>query len=200
MRLNALFLQIRKQNKTSNIKDIADIGQSIWLTPRFILIYLANTIRARAPKPVYGKDDRKPVEMQASEHNVDIKFMPWNQFKHLLFDIYDHRIENAPEINGAINTTYLALEEHLVLFFVEKYHNLPRDQVEMQLLEFLATLKYYTGFWKRAKSFCLLYGLLKSEDSYLGGRKSAGSDCRFPSQLNDGRIAETEVLNYDIFA
>ena len=34
----------------------------------------------------------------------------WFEFKNLLYDIYDHRIANAPEINGGINTNYMGME------------------------------------------------------------------------------------------
>lgn len=44
------------------------------------------------------------------------KLIPWPQFKHTIFDIIDNRIEFAPEINGAVNNSYLGMDEHLVAF------------------------------------------------------------------------------------
>jgi len=73
----------------------------------------------------------------------------WVEFKQLIFEIYDHRIEFAPEINGAINTTYMSLEEHLIVFFCMKYKT--RAQTERRIVEFLASLKYFVDFWQRAK-------------------------------------------------
>jgi len=47
--------------------------------------------------------------------------LPWIVFKEVLFDIYNHRILNAPELNGAANTSYCPLNEHLLIFFIDKY-------------------------------------------------------------------------------
>ncbi len=49
------------------------------------------------------------------------ELMPWCVFKDILFDLYDHRIKFAPELNGAANTSYCSLNEHILMFFVEKY-------------------------------------------------------------------------------
>jgi hypothetical protein len=62
------------------------------------------------------------------------------------------------------------------MFFVEKYREARRPEVEMQLLEFLSTLKYYSDYWKRARNFAVMYGFFKSEDSFLSGRRTSTSD------------------------
>lgn len=141
-----------------------------------------------------------PIDFIPSAEEVPCKIVPWVKFKQLLFDIYDHRIEHAWEINGAINNTYLALEEHLILFFLEKYRDKPRSAIELHIIEFLATVKYYSDYWKRAKTFAVMYGLLKSEDSFISGRRSGTSDTRLPPRLNDGRMGELEQAHCDIFA
>jgi hypothetical protein len=106
--------------------------------------------------------------MLPAEEDIYCKIKPWVEFKTLLYDIYDHRIKHAWEINGAVNTSYLTLEEHLVLFFIEEYKDNNRQFVEEKLLEFLATLKYYTDYWKRARTFAIMYGFLKGEESFFG--------------------------------
>jgi hypothetical protein len=63
----------------------------------------------------------------------------------LIYEVYDHRIYHAPEINGAINNTYMGLDEHLVIFFLSKYRT--RQVAEQRLIEFLASLKYYADVW-----------------------------------------------------
>lgn len=205
MRLNALFTKIKKQSPKllkemeSKQKDMTDMGKNVWATPTFVLIYLANAIERFAPKPVYGDNPARAQEMSPAAEEVSCKLVKWAEFKQLLFEIYDHRIEYAPEINGAVNNTYLALEEHLIMFFMEKYRDQKRSRVEEHLLEFLATLKYYSDYWKRAKSFAVMYGFLKSEDSFLSGRRSCTSDARHPQRLNDGRPGELEVPNTDIY-
>ena len=44
--------------------------------------------------------------------------MSWPDFKKEIIEIYDHRIEQAAEINGVINTSYMSMDEHLVVYFV----------------------------------------------------------------------------------
>ena len=48
--------------------------------------------------------------------NRRMKLISWPDFKKEIYDIYDHRVENAPEINGLINNTYINLDEHLLLY------------------------------------------------------------------------------------
>jgi len=53
----------------------------------------------------------------------NLKLQSWPVFKKEIFDVIDHRIENASEINGAINTSYMSLDEHLIVFMVHKFGN-----------------------------------------------------------------------------
>ena len=64
-------------------------------------------------------------------------------FKSLIWEIYDHRINNAPEINGTINTSYMTLDEHLLIYLLQKHKT--RDATELALVDFLASLKYYSS-------------------------------------------------------
>ena len=63
MRLNGLFNKIKKQNKMekkeTKEKDLQDMGKNVWATPTFILIYLSNTINAKAGIPVYSDEPPK---------------------------------------------------------------------------------------------------------------------------------------------
>jgi len=58
---------------------------------------------------------------------------------------------HAPEINGTINTSYVTLNEHLLIFMLDRYKN--RPDTEMGIVEFLASLKYYCEKWNRAKMY-----------------------------------------------
>lgn len=49
--------------------------------------------------------------------------MEWSQFKEIIYDLYDHRIKYAPELNGSANSSYCSLNEHLIMFFVEQHGN-----------------------------------------------------------------------------
>ena len=44
----------------------------------------------------------------------------------MLFEILDHRIAQAPEINGVVNTSYMSLDEHLVIYYVNDVYNVPK--------------------------------------------------------------------------
>tara|TARA_B110000285_G_C14817943_1_gene465105 strand:- start:373 stop:582 length:210 start_codon:yes stop_codon:yes gene_type:complete len=52
-----------------------------------------------------------------------LKLQSWPIFKKEIFEIIDHRIENAGEINGVVNTSYMSLDEHLIVFMVHKFDN-----------------------------------------------------------------------------
>jgi hypothetical protein len=57
------------------------MGKYSWATPTFILIYLANTIDTKAPKPVYGDNPAKPIEMLPPSEEVSCKLVSWATFK-----------------------------------------------------------------------------------------------------------------------
>ena len=117
MRLNLLLNRHRKKNKDADNKDLDSIGKFAWTTPTMILIFLKNSINMFTPaheiiNEAAQEDDMKPME------SIKFKLQNWFEFKSLLYDIYDNRIEYAPEINGAINTNYMGMEEHLICYFI----------------------------------------------------------------------------------
>ena len=59
--------------------------------------------------------------LPGAQEEIKLRLAVWGDFKNLLFEIYDHRLEHAPEISGAINSNYMSMEEHLIIFFVQKY-------------------------------------------------------------------------------
>ena len=65
--------------------------------------------------------------------------------------MYDHRIKHAPELNGAANTSYCALNEHLIMFFVEECSQ--RSKAEEKIVDLLINLRYYYELWPRAKTY-----------------------------------------------
>jgi hypothetical protein len=52
---------------------------------------------------------------------IDLSLVAWPEFKKTINAVIDHRIEQAAEINGAINTTYLSLDEHLVVYWASYF-------------------------------------------------------------------------------
>jgi len=55
--------------------------------------------------------------------NKYLKLQSWPIFKKEIFEILDHRIENASEINVVINTSYMSFDEHLIVFMVHKFND-----------------------------------------------------------------------------
>lgn len=108
-----------------------------WSIPPHILIFIANSL----------------------EENQSGRVLPWSEFKTMIYDIYDHRIQNANEINGIVNNTYVNMEEYILLYFLDK-HKL-RRLAEIKLIELLTSLKYYVDVWPRAKTFAYLLNMMK---------------------------------------
>ena len=79
------------------------------------------------------------------------EMMEWDFFKEVIFEIYDHRIKYAPELNGTVNTNYCVMNEHLILYFVDKYR--VRRKAEDKIFDLLINLRYYFDYWQRAKLF-----------------------------------------------
>jgi hypothetical protein len=78
--------------------------KEVWKIPFKIIAFISNRL----------------FEIDENKNFADkFELMQWYQFKDILFDIYDHRIKNAPELNGAANTNYCCLNEHLLMFFVD---------------------------------------------------------------------------------
>ena len=87
-----------------------------------------------------------------------LRLTPWPDFKQTIFDVIDHRCLHAPEINGAINTSYMTLDEHLVIFICQTEGLKSRNQIGFKLLEFLLSLKFYSQRWERAKNYAMMLG------------------------------------------
>ena len=81
------------------------------------------------------------------------ELLPWHQFREIMFDIYDHRIKHAAELNGSVNTAYCSMNEHVIMFFVEKYKE--RQKAEERIVDLIINLRYYYDYWQRAKIFAL---------------------------------------------
>ena len=68
-----------------------------------------------------------------------------------MFDIYDHRILHAPELNCSVNTNYCSLNEHMLVFFMDQTRS--RVKAEEEIVNLLINLRYYFDNWQRAKIF-----------------------------------------------
>ena len=132
MRLNKLLgIPIKKLKQkekkglqTTGTQDILSEGKAMWTTPTMILLFLQNTIELCTPS-ISIDGSTSPISpgssLNGAHEELKLRLPAWADFKQTIYDIYDHRILHAPEINGAINTTYLGMNEHLILFFVNKY-------------------------------------------------------------------------------
>jgi hypothetical protein len=75
----------------------------------------------------------------------------------------------AQEINSVTNTSYLTLDEHLVIFFCHQtllsQDFITYEEIQINLINFLYSLKYYCKRWVRAKTYAILLGFLKEYPS-----------------------------------
>ena len=132
MRLNVLLMAPVKKLKaktagglkTQGQQDILADGKQVWTTPAILLFFLQNTIELCTPAPSSPGDGTPQASMspgspaQETHQELKLKIPAWQDFKQLIYEIYDHRIYHAPEINGMINTNFMGMEEHLICFFV----------------------------------------------------------------------------------
>ena len=86
------------------------------------------------------------------------RLSPWSAFKAQMFEIIDHRVANNQELFGGQNANYTTLCEYLILYFIETEES--REASERSLMNFLASLKYYSEKWQRAKFFAKLCGFV----------------------------------------
>ena len=68
--------------------------KEIWKIPYRIIAFIANRIQAI-------EDDPGIIE--------NYELIEWDRFKDIIFDVYDHRISFAPELNGSVNTSYCSM-------------------------------------------------------------------------------------------
>ena len=75
-----------------------------------------------------NKSSRSLLQVEDKENTAKINYRveEWKKFKMKLFEVYEHKIENAPEIGGCVNNSYLGLDEHFVIYFMEKYRDKQR--------------------------------------------------------------------------
>ena len=101
---------------------------------------------------MYTASSTEPFSYLKAQEPYKPKLFPWITMKQLIFSIYDHRIQHSPEISGMITESYLKMDEHLVIFFLER--NKSRQETEKAIVDFLSSLKYYFDKWNRAKLYC----------------------------------------------
>lgn len=150
-----------------------------------------------------------------------VKLQQWPTFKKEIFAVLDHRIETAPEINGVINTSYMPLSEHLVIYMVqlfenptsmprsskEKDHHGSKEDIQHKLIEFLYNLKYYSTRWLRARTFAEMVGFM-TKKGHLQDKGQAPESVWKPDEtlleaadgVDDQAFDDVEIPQTDIYA
>lgn len=125
MRLNHLLNYHKRKMEEKNPKKKKGesfddpLGKNNWATSNMVLMFLENSIKKLTKNPVYGGEDAEvPSEWKNALEKFKPTLMTYTVFKNLVWEIYIHRITNAPEINGHMNTSYLTLDEHLLIFMI----------------------------------------------------------------------------------
>ncbi|CDW81151.1 UNKNOWN [Stylonychia lemnae] len=164
-RLNQMVVQSKNPDQ---LGDKQGESTSVWTIPSHILVFIANSI----------------------EDNQTGRVLPWPEFKLVIYDIYDHRIQNASEVNGVINTTYLCFEEYVLIYFLDRFKL--RRLAELKIIETLTSLKYYVDIWPRAKSFAQLMNIVKPS-------KSQNQSASRKTQQQSYALIELSMPNIDIY-
>lgn len=156
-----LKIKDKKANKNQEAGlDLFQDGKYMWVTPQMILLFLHNTINDCAP---IGSDHSP--HLLSSKEEMKIRIPAWQDFKQIIYEIYDHRIAHSAEISGCLNNTYLGMDEHLILYFAQVHKN--RFDIEKNIIQFLASLKYFVSKdWPRAIMYAKLTGFLQVNDIY----------------------------------
>lgn len=138
-------------------RQILDEAKVSWALPSHIIVFLRSFIK-----------NKENLKMRP-------RLQDWSHFRTTLFEIYDHRVQEASqELNGAINTTHVALDEHLVIFMsklpdlgessgllAQSENSLRAPEIQQKLVNFLYSLKYYSTRWPRARMYAQLVGFLQ---------------------------------------
>ena len=142
---------------------------------------------------MFTSASREPIGWKAAEEVYKPRTLPFDQFKEILFDIYDHRILHAPEISGAVNAAYLPLDEHLILFFLEK--NQRRTDAERALVDFLVSLKTFACEAKhqRATLYASMLGFIETKDA---DRIRSASSMKRQQSMD---MKPAEISNSDLY-
>ena len=131
---HSMSIKLRKganNDIKSNIK-----SNEVWKIPYKIIAFIQNRI-------LQLEENRRIMEKY--------ELMEWHQFKEVIFAIYDHRIKHAPELNGGANSSYCALNEHMIMYFVDEYKH--RARAEEKIVDLLINLRYWYDIWPRARTY-----------------------------------------------
>ena len=129
--------KIKRRKMFENNDDPTKLGKKeIWTIPFKLIAFIESRIMT-------FESDPQRVEKY--------ELLEWDYVKNVFFEIYDHRIKYAPELSGSVNCNYVALNEHLIIYFVDKYRN--RKKAEEKIVDLLINLRYYYEYWQRAKLF-----------------------------------------------
>lgn len=129
--------KIKKRKMFENNADPSKINKSQeWRIPYKVIAFIETQIL---------EYDKSPEKVEKYE------LLEWDYFKSIIFEIYDHRIKHAPELNGSANLNYVAMNEHILLYFVDKYRT--RRKAEVGIVDLLINTRYYYEYWQRAKTF-----------------------------------------------
>ena len=78
----------------------------------------------RIPFKIIAFIESQVLDFEENPDKVEkYELLEWDYFKSVIFEIYDHRIKYSPELNGLANTNYCNMNEHILVYFVDKYRN-----------------------------------------------------------------------------
>ena len=124
-----------------------------WVTSNLMLMFLENMILKHTKTPIFNPEDMKgePVELVPEKEVYKPVLIQWVSIKAMIFELYDHRLKHAEEVDGATNTALMSMDEHLACYMLLKHQT--RIEAERACVDFLSSLKYYADAWPRARTY-----------------------------------------------
>ena len=127
-RFDDICMSIRLAQGASMEKKNDDLNKALrFEIPFNIIAFMANQL--------------KEFCQMTPEQIKKYQLMPYQEFKRLLYDVYDHRVEHAAEVNGLANNQYCALNEYVLVYMIEVYKT--RKEAEHMLVELFVNLRYF---------------------------------------------------------
>lgn len=89
---------------------------------------------------------------------TSVKVTPWLSLKKTIYEIYEMRALRSGELEGSVGGSFITLDEFTCLYFLsvsldDQQRNGTRRNAEKKMLNFIASLKFYSKLWPRANTY-----------------------------------------------
>lgn len=136
------------------------------------------------------------------------ELIPWYKLKQLMFNIYEHRIDNAQELNGSVNSAYCPMNEHIIIYFMDLLGK--RQLVEEKIVELIINVISFYNQWPRAKMMAANLQIINcktgpEKEHIIGLKKDMTPDEHGDTKLDKsgfsphGMTGDDDVIENDMY-